>query len=66
MIRDIEVDQKGTIWMATNFGLIKFKDGIITPIFFNDGKYTNVITDISIDKETIWLSTTIGLIKYVP
>ena len=63
MVRDIEIDSKGNIWMATNFGLIKFHDNVITPIFFNKGKYTNVIKDIFIQDEIIWLATNIGLIK---
>ncbi|MGX7666491.1 hypothetical protein [Flavobacterium pedocola] len=66
MVRDIEIDQKGTVWMATNFGLLKFQDNKIVPVFFNEGKYTNVIMDIFIDKEVLWLATTTGLIKYVP
>ncbi|WP_298139668.1 hypothetical protein [Flavobacterium sp.] len=66
MVRDIEIDQKGIIWMATNYGLIKYHDNTITPIFFNNGKYTNVIMDIFIENENVWLATTTGLIKYVP
>jgi len=66
MVRDIEVDSNQSIWMATNNGLIKMNGNEITPIFFRNGMYQNVILDISADNEALWIATNFGLIKYVP
>lgn len=63
MVRVIEVDKNGTIWMATNDGLIKILDGKIKPIFFRNGAYKNVIMDIAIENEIVWVATNFGLIK---
>ena len=63
MVRVIKVGANGTIWMATNDGLIKISDGVIKPIFFRDGAYTNVIMDIAIENDKVWIATNFGLIK---
>lgn len=63
MVRDIEIDSKGVVWMATNNGLIKFKNGKIEPILFRQGMYMNVILDIAIQDKIIWIATNFGLIK---
>ena len=63
MVRDIEIDSKGVVWMATNNGLIKFENGNIEPILFRQGMYMNVILDIAIQDKIIWIATNFGLIK---
>jgi len=63
MVRDIEIDQNGTIWMATNNGVIKMEGKKISPILFREGTYRNVILDIAIENDTIWIVTNFGLIK---
>ena len=63
MVRDIEIDSKGVVWMATNNGLIKFENGKNEPILFRQGMYMNVILDIAIQDEIIWIATNFGLIK---
>jgi len=63
MIRDIEIDQNGTIWMATNNGVIKMEGKELTPILFREGMFKNVILDIAIDNDSIWVATNFGLIK---
>lgn len=63
MVRDIEVQDNGTIWMATNNGMIKMVDGVIEPIYFREGMYKNTILDIAINGKIIWVATNFGLIK---
>ena len=63
MVRDIEISEDGTLWMATNNGVIKVKDSEITPILFREGMYKNTIRDIAIDGSEIWIATNFGLIK---
>jgi len=63
MVRDIEIDNKGVVWMATNNGLIKFENEKIKPILFRQGMYMNVILDIAIQDKIIWIATNFGLIK---
>lgn len=63
MVRDIEIDQNGTIWMATNNGMIKMVDDKIEPIYFREGRYKNTILDIAIEGNTVWVATNFGLIK---
>lgn len=63
MVRDIEIDQSGTLWMATNNGVIKMEEKKVTPILFREGMYKNVILDIAIENDTIWIATNFGLIK---
>lgn len=63
MVRDIEIDQNGTIWMATNNGVIKMDGKKIKPILFRAGMYKNVILDIAIENDTIWIATNFGIIK---
>lgn len=64
MVRDIEFDKEGNVWMATNNGLVKFSHGIITPYYFRKGQYQNVLMDIAIQDNTIWIASTFGLIKF--
>jgi len=63
MIRDIEIDSNGTIWMATNNGVIKKDGDVITPILFREGMFQNAILDIAIENENVWIATNFGLIK---
>jgi ligand-binding sensor domain-containing protein len=63
MVRDIEADDNGTIWMATNNGMIKMVDDKIEPIYFREGMYKNVILDIATEGNIIWVATNFGLIK---
>lgn len=63
MVRDIEVDENGTIWMATNNGLIKMIGDKIEPIYFREGMYKNTILDISTQENIVWIATNFGLIK---
>lgn len=63
MVRDIEIDQNGTIWMATNNGMIKMVDDKIEPIYFREGMYKNTILDIATEGNIIWVATNFGLIK---
>lgn len=66
MVRDIEIDQNKTLWMATNDGLVKFTEkGELTSILFREGFYKNTILDINIDNENVlWIATNFGLIKF--
>jgi len=63
MVRDIEVDNNGTIWMATNNGMIKMINNEIEPIYFREGMYKNTILDIATEGNIIWVATNFGLIK---
>ena len=63
MVRDIEVDKNGTIWMATNNGIIKMIGDKIEPIYFREGLYKNTIMDIATQKNIVWVATNFGLIK---
>ncbi len=63
MVRDIEVDKNGTIWMATNNGMIKMIGNEIEPIYFREGMYKNTILDIATQENIVWVATNFGLIK---
>ena len=63
MVRDIEIDKNGVIWMATNNGAIKKEGKTITPILFREGMFQNTILDIAIENEIVWIATNFGLIK---
>ena len=63
MVRDIEVDKNGTIWMATNNGMIKMIGNEIEPIYFRKGMYKNTILDIDVQENIVWVATNFGLIK---
>lgn len=63
MVRDIEIDKSGIMWMATNNGLIRMSNGIIEPLFFREGIHNNNIWDIAIEGNIIWIATNFGLIK---
>ena len=65
MVRDIEFDGKN-YWMATNNGLVKFDGKEVTPVFFREGMFKNVINEIAIEDGTLWITTNFGLIRYVP
>ncbi len=66
MVRDIEIDNNNTLWMATNNGLVKFTEkGELTSILFQEGMYKNTILDISIDNDNVlWIATNFGVIKF--
>lgn len=66
MVRDIEIDNNNTLWMATNNGIVKYTEkGELTSILFRDGMYKNTILDISIDNDNVlWIATTFGMIKF--
>ena len=63
MVRDIEIDNNGTIWMATNNGMIKMVNDKIEPIYFREGMYKNTVLDIETEGSIIWVATNFGLIK---
>lgn len=63
MVRDIEIDAKGVLWMATNNGVIQMEGDVITPHFFREGKFMNVISDIAIEEYAVWVATNFGLIR---
>lgn len=61
---DIEHRQDGTIWLATEAGLIKIRDNIPTVYTTADGLSHNFITSIFSDKsENLWVTTESGLNK---
>ncbi len=61
MVRDIEVDDNGNYWMATNDGLnIVTKDKIQSLFFQQRG---NAILDIAIENDIAWIATHFGLFK---
>lgn len=62
MVRDIEIDNDKTIWMATNNGLIKMKNGDVESVFIRKGMFSNTTFDIAIGKQKIWVTTNFGLI----
>ena len=63
----IAVDSRGNKWMGTSKnGLVKFDGKNVTPVFFREGKYKNVIMDIAIEDGTLWIATNFGLIRYIP
>lgn len=66
MVRDIEVDKNGTLWMATNNGMIKMIGNEIEPIYFREGMYKNTILDIATQDDLVWIATNFGLIKFTP
>ena len=62
LIRDIEIDDDGSLWLATNHGLNKFKDGKFKPFIFREK--SSVITDISIEGNIVWAATHFGLVRF--
>ncbi len=61
MVRDIEIDENGNYWMATNDGLnIVTKDKIQSIFFRQRG---NAIMDIAIEQNIAWIATNYGLFK---
>lgn len=65
LIRDIEIDNKGNIWMASNNGLIKvnIEDNKIKSYFFRTR--SSAIMDIAIKGNNIWVATLYGLFKLI-
>jgi ligand-binding sensor domain-containing protein len=64
-IRDVEADDNGNYWMASNNGLIKLSpDGKIEPVFFRKGAYQNTILDVAIENNVIWVATNLGVIEF--
>ncbi len=64
-VSDIFQDQKGYIWLATNYGLVKF-DGVDFQLFTTeDSLYDNNISCINEDPEGIlWIGHKSGKISY--
>ena len=61
MVRDIEIDDNGNYWMATNDGLnIVTKEKIHSLFFRQRG---NAIMDIAIENDIAWIATGYGLFK---
>jgi len=63
MVRDIEIESNGTIWMATNNGLIKMKDDRVESVFIRKGTFKNTTFDIAIGEQKVWVTTNFGLIE---
>lgn len=63
MVRDIEIDQNGALWMATNNGVIQVEGDVITPHFFREGRFMNVVVDITVEEYAVWVATNFGLIR---
>ncbi|MBI2421337.1 MAG: hypothetical protein HYV27_00810 [Candidatus Hydrogenedentes bacterium] len=67
-IRDLAVDSKGTLWIATSLGLNALdSSGAWRAIRGRDGLPQEDLTAIAIDGEDrLWIGSTAGLILYVP
>ncbi|MBB4119640.1 ligand-binding sensor domain-containing protein [Mesonia hippocampi] len=63
MVKDIEIDSEGIIWMATNNGLIKMKNENVESVFIREGMFKNTTFDIAIGQDKIWVTTNFGLIE---
>ena len=61
MVRDIEIDDNGNYWMATNNGLNIVTKEKIQSIFFRERG--NAVLDIAIENQTAWVATNYGLFK---
>lgn len=64
MINDIEVDQNGFCWIATEKGLAKFDGDKVSSVRFGDSSSLNRLTSLSINEDTLWIGSAGGLIKY--
>jgi ligand-binding sensor domain-containing protein len=62
-VRDIEPDCNGGYWMATNNGLSFYKGGTIQTYLFREGKYKNVVMDVTLAGTAVWLATNFGVVK---
>ena len=63
LVRDIEIDKFGLLWLATNNGLNVVTNAKIIPIFFRERG--NAILDIAIEDNIYWIATHFGLFKIV-
>jgi len=63
MVRDIEIDDKQVMWLATNDGLNYVEERKIKTITFRVGKYMSAISDISVSSNFVWIATSYGLYK---
>ena len=61
LVRDIEIDRFGLLWLATNNGLNIISNAGITPIYFRERG--NAILDIAIEENVYWIATHFGLFK---
>lgn len=61
MVRDIEIDDNGNYWMATNDGLNIIATDKIQSIYFR--QRGNAIMDIAIENNIAWIATGYGLFK---
>jgi ligand-binding sensor domain-containing protein len=63
LVRDIEIDNFGLLWLATNDGLNVITNDKIIPIYFRERG--NAILDIAIEDKVYWVATHFGLFKIV-
>jgi ligand-binding sensor domain-containing protein len=61
LVRDIEIDNFGHLWLATNDGLNIITNNKIIPIYFRERG--NAILDIAIEGNIYWIATHFGLFK---
>ena len=60
-INDLEEDNKGNIWIATDSGLIKFDGNTISVLTTADGLPDDIVTSLHFDsKERLWIGTYFG------
>lgn len=65
-INKIRIDANDVVWLATNAGLVRFKNGSITTFTQKNGLASNKIKDIAIRDTAIrYLATTAGINKMV-
>ncbi|KPM30805.1 Two component regulator propeller domain protein [Croceitalea dokdonensis DOKDO 023] len=61
LVRDIEIDNFGLLWLATNNGLNIVTNDNIIPFYFRERG--NAILDIAIEDKVYWIATHFGLFK---
>ena len=58
MVRPIHEDRSGVIWIGTDAGLARFRDGTLTPYTTKDGRPYSSVTGISEDRSgNLWIHT---------
>ncbi|MGC4071931.1 MAG: two-component regulator propeller domain-containing protein [Nibricoccus sp.] len=64
-VRDMVEDSDGGIWVASNLGLIRWKDGQSHVYTTDDGLSVNVVRLLYIDRQgTLWVGTPNGLQRF--
>ena len=64
MVTDLHVDKAGTLWIATEGGLSRLRDGKILTLTSANGLACDQIhTLIEDDDEALWLNTACGLVR---